>query len=251
MNCEEARVLIHPYADGELDLVKTIELERHLETCSECPRALENTRALQSAIRNGAVHYELPSGFEKRMWRTIWTSGMVERRSGIRTWKWIGLAASLAVASVLIWFAAPRIFAPSSQDGLAAEILQSHVRSLMLNHLTDVQSTDQHTVKPWFDGKIDFSPEVRDFTSAGFALIGGRLDYIDGHPAAALVYQRRKHIINVFVWRTNGQRELEPDGLRRQGYNGIGWVADGMTYCAVSDLNESELQQFVQLIRGG
>jgi anti-sigma factor RsiW len=122
------------------------------------------------------------------------------------------------------------------------------VRSLMASHLTDVANSDQHTVKPWFTGKLDFSPQVRDLSADGFELIGGRLEYLDGHNAAAVVYQRRKHVINLFTWPTSASDE-EPQATAQQGFNLVEWKQAGMYYCAISDLNRQELTELASLLR--
>ncbi|HET6267936.1 MAG TPA: anti-sigma factor, partial [Acidobacteriota bacterium] len=137
----------------------------------------------------------------------------------------------------------------ATNELVAQEILSSHVRSLMPGHLTDVVSSDQHTVKPWFNGKLDFSPPVRDFTAQGFPLVGGRLDYVNHREVAALVYTRNKHVINVFLWPSSETASKEPRPSTLQGYHIVEWTGSGMTHYVVSDLNEAELQEFIKLLQ--
>jgi len=143
----------------------------------------------------------------------------------------------------------PFLRGPSTDDLLAREVVSSHVRSLMASHLADVPSSDQHTVKPWFAGKVNFSPPVEDLAKQGFPLIGGRLDYVDNRPVAALIYQRQKHFINLFIWPAGSDSDVGTKTVSRQGYNLFHWTRSGMTYWAASDLNNAELQEFVQLVQ--
>jgi len=138
-----------------------------------------------------------------------------------------------------------------SFGSIEREVVSSHIRSLMANHLTDVASTDQHTVKPWFNGKLDFSPPVSDLATSGYPLIGGRLDYLRGRPVAALVYQRRKHLINVFAWPDEGVADAETPPRTQQGYHIIHETHGGMAYWIVSDLNSDELSSFGKLLATG
>jgi anti-sigma factor RsiW len=165
-------------------------------------------------------------------------------------WLRVGVAfAATMLFAALIWSVVPRNLSPSSDDLLARDIVDDHIRSLMVDHLTDIPSTDQHTVKPWFDGKLDYAPPVKDLSELGFKLIGGRLEYLAGKPVAALVYQHGNHFINLYVWPANRQPETEVAVTKKQGFNLFHWTSGGMTYWAASDLNDTELREFAQLIR--
>ncbi|MBO0727073.1 MAG: anti-sigma factor, partial [Blastocatellia bacterium] len=169
-------------------------------------------------------------------------------------WSWRRLGAltigiAVVVLAILSWrFLAPLLHHPAN-DLLTQEVVSSHVRSLMASHLTDVSSSDQHTVKPWFNGKLDFSPPVKDLTDRGFPLVGGRLDYLNNQPVAALVYRRQLHFINLFIWPSTSAGDVEERPEARQGYHLIHWTMAGMTYWAVSDLNAGELQEFVRILQ--
>ena len=259
MRCAGSEALIHGYLDGELDLVRALEFENHLQQCTACAADLGNHRALRRKLREGRLYFQPSADFEASLRASL---GAVKAESlhgagtrriipiGGRGWAWgAALAACLAIAAFAVTRTiAPRLSAPSAYQVLAGEVVAGHVRSLMANHLTDVQSSDQHTVKPWFNGKLDFSPPVVDLATQGFPLAGGRLDYLDNRPVAALVYQRRKHVINLFVWPASG--ESGEKAATQQGYNAFHWSRGGMNYWAVSDLNIAELHQFVELVQG-
>ena len=249
MRCEETRDLIHAHVDGELDVINSLEVERHLQDCDQCSQTYQAIRSLKPAIGNGAVRFEPPAAFERRLRSALRRENQTPRRSFVVSWRWILAAVSVVIVIGLVWAAAPQFNRRSESDLLAQEIVSSHVRSLMADHLTDVPSSDQHTVKPWFDGKLDFSPPVRDLKDQGFSLNGGRLDYIGGRPVAALVYQRRQHSINVFIWPTTDAGTTTQSVSETHGYNVIRWSTGGMSYWAVSDLNMDELRQFVQLLQ--
>ena len=248
MSCQQTHELIHGYVDGELDLVKSLEIEQHLAGCESCSRSYKGLRSLSAVVRNDALRFQPPADFEKRLRSTLRREDKAERRPALFHWPWL-LAATLCGAILIVGFGLAGMFTRQSPDDLLAqEVVASHVRSLMADHLADVPSTDQHTVKPWFDGKLDFSPPVKDLTAQGFVLTGGRLDYIGNRPVAAIVYQRRQHPINLFVWPATAAPVVNERALERQGYNIIRWSNGGMTYWAVSDLNLAELQQFAQLL---
>jgi len=249
LSCQQTHELLHGYVDGELDLVKSIEIEQHLADCQSCTQTYKGLRNLSAVVRNDALRFQPPADFEKRLRSTLRREDKAERKpSAFFQWPWL-LAATLCGAILIVGFGLAGMFTRQSPDDLLAqEVVASHVRSLMADHLMDVPAKDQHTVKPWFDGKLDFSPTVKDLTAQGFVLTGGRLDYIGNRPVAAIVYLRRQHPINLFVWPATAAPVMNEKALERQGYNIIRWSNGGMTYWAVSDLNLAELQQFAQLL---
>jgi anti-sigma factor RsiW len=161
-------------------------------------------------------------------------------------WNWLGLAAAILFAAIIGWNLLPRLQRPGAGQLLATQLIAGHVRSLMANHLTDVASSDQHTVKPWLDTKLDFAPPVADLSNKGFPLVGGRLDYLDNRPVAALIYQRRKHFINLFVWPVESNAAKGTETISRQGYQLLHWVNSDFNYWAVSDVSVGDLQAFKQ-----
>jgi anti-sigma factor RsiW len=254
VSCKLTQRFVPGYLDGELDLSRTIEMETHLQVCGECAQELERLQALRAALQRGSLAYAAPAALRERIQSSLRaSSGADVQESKIKWpflnfWQLAGAFALLALISIsgLQW--AAHLRAPSSYQRIAAEVFSSHVRSLEGNHLMDVVSTDQHTVKPWFDGKLDFSPPVEDLANDGFPLVGGRLDYLEGREVAALVYQRRKHFINVFVWPdaagSSSTQTIEP----LQGYNMTRWSRGGFQFWAVSDVGASDLAEFVRLL---
>jgi anti-sigma factor RsiW len=238
--------LIHGYLDGELDLVRNLEIESHLRDCSACARSYENLRVLHSVMSDDALRFEPAAGFEDRVRASVRRETPTVRKPFAWSRRW--LVGSFAVVLLVVIIVALTTLrrAPSTDDLVAQEVVSSHVRSLMAGHLTDVATSDQHTVKPWFDGKLDFSPPVRDLSTQGFILTGGRLDYIVNRPVAALIYQRRQHSINLFVWPAAAQSDATERASVRQGYNLIHWTNASMTFWAISDLNLAELQEFAR-----
>jgi anti-sigma factor RsiW len=246
MGCETQN-FIHAYADGELDLVKSLEVERHIQNCQSCSLSYKNLQALRSAMDIGSLYFRSPANLQRRIQSAVRKESRVETRPPVLSWRWLSVGASLAFAAIIILTFVPVLTRPPTDNLLAQEIISGHVRSLMADHLTDVSSSDQHTVKPWFNGKLDFSPPVKDLADRGFPLVGGRLDYVENRSVAALVYKRRQHFINLFIWPSTHDSVAGKKAVMRQGYNLIHWTKSGMTYWAVSDLNSSELQEFVRL----
>jgi anti-sigma factor RsiW len=246
MNCRQIQKLLHAHQDGELDIAHTVQIDEHLADCPDCFDLAQNLATLHRALQNKTLRHAAPDSLRQRMRAAAALAARAERepslaQSWMRHTRWTAAAAVLAAAALAAQFWPSR-----GEDRLLTELTSSHVRSLMVNHLTDVASTDQHTVKPWFDGKLDFAPPVKDLRESGFPLLGGRLDFIDGRPVAALVYARQKHLINLYVWPAKSLAETAPRGFVRNGYNLVQGTSRGMAFCAVSDLNGTELLDFVK-----
>ena len=265
MNCEEATKLMDGYLDGELDPVTSQKVEQHLRECSGCQQAYEVHTAVTHAISRGATYYKAPDELRQRIHASLREAigapdsrGAaaedplpVRRPEAVRRgvffdmpWNWLALAAAIVLAAIIASSLLPKLWQPGADQFLATQLIASHVRSLMADHLTDVASSDQHTVKPWLDVKLDFAAPVVDLSGDGFPLIGGRLDYLDNHSAAALVYQRRKHFINLFIWPTTPVDSKEQKMVEREGYHLVHWADGDFTYWAVSDVNIIDLETF-------
>jgi anti-sigma factor RsiW len=243
-------LFIHAYVDGELDLTSSIEVEQHFETCEGCRQTHEQLRTLRTMVQHGGLSYDAPQALRRRIDASTKTHDRSRLLAGTMWYsspRILAYAASCAILVIIAWNLG-RLSVGSRMDAVSDEVIASHVRSLLADHLTDVPSADQHTVKPWFNGRTTFSPLVKDLTAQGFALIGGRLEYIDDVRVAALVYQRRQHVINLFTWPSGEGSEHEPRTQAQKGYNLIEWKSAGMSYYAVSDLNAAELRDFVELV---
>ena len=268
MTCDEAIKLMDGYLDGELDPITSQTIEQHLRECGRCDQAYKTQGSLIRAIGNATPYFKAPAELRERIQSSLRkeTTGQPVR-NGVRgaqvlsykrereprsilseaPWNRLGLAAALFFAAIIIFNVVPRLQRPGADQFLETQLIASHVRSLMANHLTDVASSDQHTVKPWLDAKLDFAPPVVDLSSEGFPLVGGRLDYLDNRPVAALIYQRRKHFINFFVWPAGADAARSTKAMTREGYQLLHWKDSDFNYWAVSDVNEKELQEFKQL----
>jgi anti-sigma factor RsiW len=257
--CEDNALLLHAYYDGELDLVRSLEIEEHLKTCTSCADELHKQIILRDGIRSANLYHRAPEALRARIIASESTVRAPARgQSGtvvpvLRTVRrppvleWLAVAAAILIILGLGVRFIPGVLNARPGDLLAEELVASHIRSLQPGHLMDVVSTDQHTVKPWFDGKIDFAPPVRDLAEQGYPLIGGRLDYVGGRDVAVLVYQVRKHYINVFIWPDDGKQSTI-ESVSKQGYNAACASSGGMRLCGVTDANAVDLRQFMQLL---
>ncbi len=246
MTCQESQGLVHAFIDGELDLLKSMEIEGHLKDCQICLPEYNAQQKLRTAIKAASLFENAPAGLRTRVGKIPGTAGGATSLHRVLPFGWNGIGSALAVVALVLWSLALILFTPSRDDMLTQEVVSSHVRSLMGNHLTDVPSSDQHTVKPWFNGKVDFSPQVSDLTQQSFLLIGGRLDYIGSRPVAAVVYQRKKHYINLFVWPAETGSDTGEKTSTHGGYSIVRWTKSGLTFWAVSDIALSELQEFAR-----
>lgn len=243
MNHDEIGELLHAYADGELDLINAREIEQHLRTCEECRGAEEQIRALRRALTSDSPSYRAPAHLRRKIRAAVRSEAKEKIFS-----PWFAFAAGAACAVIVIALVSFQTTHVSRENAIVDQVIANHVRSLLATHLVDIASSDQHTVKPWFDGKIDFAPDVHDFATSGFPLVGGRLDYLYGKTVVALVYQRNKHPINVFIMPAARNSDRSPALSTHRGYNIFHWTRGGMEYWAISDLNEAELRQFIALL---
>jgi anti-sigma factor RsiW len=247
MSCNRSTTILHGYFDNELDAVGAADFERHLEQCANCVNTLEALESMRSSLSVAQLYEKAPAALRKKILAGVGSLRPVTVSSTRVVWQWLAVAAAL----VLVIYTGVRVASPHRGDNyetvLAAEIIDAHLRSLQPGHLIDVVSTDQHTVKPWFDGRLDFSPPVRDFADQGFPLQGGRVDVVHGRSVAALVYGRRKHFVNVFIWPADEKDVVSRSGSQ-QGYQWTEWRTGGMEFCAVSDAAPSALEQLRDLL---
>jgi anti-sigma factor RsiW len=228
MTCAEAAPLVELELDGELDARSVLELREHVARCPTCTRQAAALRALSEAAHAHLRRFEPPPGFEDRLLRRI------RPRKSRRAWA--GAALGLAAAAAVVLVVLP------GRDALVEEAVGAHARSLQLDHAMDVATSDQHTVKPWFEGKVGFAVPVRDYATEGFALTGGRLDYLEGRPAAAIVYRHGKHVLNLFVLDAQGARDVSPRGESVRGFSSWRWTEGGLRFVLVGDVAGPEME---------
>ena len=241
MDCTIHRHLLEAYLDGELGFERTLEVEAHLASCSICSSEVQSWKDIRVAMQGPELYLRAPAHLEDKL-RKLLPQGQRETTPWFLRSIWAAGGAAFATVVLLVSFAVMRPAVPV----FGQDVVTSHIRSLMADHLMDVVSTDQHTVKPWFDGKLDFAPPVQDFASEGYPLAGGRLDYLGDRKVAVLIYHRALHIINLYVWpaQDNGSSRMRVETIR--GYNVVSWKKGGFEFRAVSDLNMAELRDLAR-----
>jgi anti-sigma factor RsiW len=256
MDHQQAFEMLPGYLDQELSLSEALEFERHLADCEQCQQAYAQHRAVSAQLRQADLRIEAPAELVKRIQAALPGRRPLRQRlgqwfgvghgAGQSTWAPIG---AMAVSAVMLALSLGLYLGvPSSEQRLAQDVVDNHVRSLQFDHLSDVISTDRHTVKPWFDGKLDFAPPVIDLAAQGYPLTGGRLDYLEGRTVAALVYRYKLHPINLYVWPGNDAGAV-PHVQAQQGYHLAHWSAAGMNYWVITDAGEDELKGFITDLR--
>jgi anti-sigma factor RsiW len=261
MNCSEAEVLIHALIDGELDAGHTRDIETHIATCPDCARKLSAFRELRRKMIAADLKETAPASLRARIEEalppaparaadaTVVPAPVLAGRRFNRRFFVGGFALGSALSGAIAATLVLGVLNDDRQQRIAGEVVSAHLRSLQPGHLTDVETSDRHTVKPWFNGKLDVAPPVVDLTAQGFTLIGGRLDDVNGETAAAIVYRRRNHVINLFVAPAQGGRQQEPASQTRHGFNVLHWQENGLDFWAVSDIAAGELNEFAQKFR--
>jgi len=253
MQCAECREMLDMLVDDELMPDEARTVRDHIASCSECSREHESLVTTSNQLTNNLMRYTAPDVLKARihngLTQSLSSEPIVETKPKQSRWAWVVAAGALIAlaSSVVTYSTVTREIATRSAGD---EVLASHVRSLMPGHLTDVASTNQHNVKPWFNGRVNLSPVVPALDSSGFTLVGGRLDYLSGHPVAAVVYGIRQHLINVYSWPSTGS-DSSPSSETKQGYHLVHWMKGGVEYWVISDLNTVELSKFVGLLRAG
>ena len=253
MNCNEAAPLLPTYSDGELDPMQSAAVEKHLLACVECAARRDEHVALGARIKRDVPYFAAPPTLRSHVGAVL--AGAVTRPPPARDrWRWLGAGALAgSMATMLAWFMGSAVLEWRDGTDLAAEAVANHVRATLSNHVTDVATSDRHTVKPWLSARLDYSPPVQDLSGEGFVLTGGRIDYLDRHAVATLVYRYREHVIDVFVrpGSESTARSSRPPVSTVRGFNVVRASGAGMDWVAVSDTSANVLTAFLaRLVRG-
>src|ERR1043165_2713595 len=247
MNCHDAQTVMHGYLDGELDPSANRQFEQHVGECPSCSKALAEQQTMRTGMKSDSLYFKAPTRLQDRLRASLQEKS--NARPGRFPWRWVAVAACVAFCIGLGFLMAQFASTPSGHERLTYEVASAHIRSMQAKHIVDVEGPDNHVVKPWFNGKLDFAPPAPNLEKEGFPLVGGRLDYLNGRPVAALVYKRREHLINLFVWPSAASGSSDFERELRQGYHLVHWSKTGMNYWLISDLDPTELSALAQRLR--
>jgi anti-sigma factor RsiW len=249
VNCAECRPILHAYVDDELGARDALEMEAHIASCSACASRHRAVLEMSQAVREHASRFAPSPGFESRLRASLTDAARpapISRSSGLRRLAWASSAAAAIVLAALggAWWARP-----SADNRHCDELVAAHARALVSGHLTDVLSSDRHTVNPWFQGKVPFAPGAKDLAPNGFVLEGARIDYLDGQPVAAIVYRKGQHAVELYVWPASSDGDGTVKRMARRGYTIRMWVQDSLNHAVIADTDESTVTQLVDLVR--
>lgn len=255
MDCTQTRSVLNAYVDKELDLTSAIAVDEHLQSCTACKKIYDNYSALRSALGQRTSYYPAPAALTDRIRAKLGRQAAhAPAKTAESRWRWfqpghwLPLGTAIAATAIVTWTVALQLNAPSQDEAISEQVIAGYARSVLTSNITDVATSDKHTVKPWLSGKLDFSPPVMDLTSAGFPLVGGRLDYLDSRPVAALVYRHRQHLINLFVWPySKSGKPTAMQTVSKHGYHLLHWADADMTYWAISDVDPTDLKTFAEM----
>jgi anti-sigma factor RsiW len=250
MSHDRTKQLLHAYADRQIGAMRRFFLGRHVARCPSCLAELEAIQAMSAALRTNLPAHRASPALAMRIAAALPREAAPSVRRKRFVWPgFAGAAMAGGLAGVALTLVVSGV--RPGPDSLVGDVVADHVRSMMAEHLTDVATSDQHTVKPWLSARLPFSPVVKDFAAEGYPLVGGRLDYVDGRPAAALVYRRDRHVINLFVFVSKQGGDSAPGQESRDGFQVVRWRMGGLSYVAVSDVEGSQLMGFVRLVENG
>lgn len=249
MQCDDSRILIHGYLDHELEPDEATTLGEHLAACDECRRLYDRQHVVSTAVKKHAAEcFPVPETLAASIFAAL--PAEKPARGGQRSpWPWFSLGAALTGAVLLTWSLTYFLLVPSQDDQFADQAISSHLRSLLVDHLTDVASSDPTTVRGWFKGKLNFAPPIKDLSPLGFGLAGGRLDYMYSCEVAAVIYRRGSTVINLFIWPAENQQDAAPRRLSDEGFSIVLWTEAGFNFCSITKQDEQELMKFVTAYR--
>jgi anti-sigma factor (TIGR02949 family) len=248
MDCQEAKLLLEAHIDGELDAASAARVAAHLAECEQCRAEQRVLTGLKAALKQQGKQYAAPAHLRQRIVDSLPRTPAARKKSFKFSWAWFNFSLAGGGALAFTFVFSLYLARPSDIDLLEQDVVAGHARSMMVGHLSDVASTDQHTVKPWFSDKLDFAPNVADFSAEGYPLVGGRLDYLDRRNVAAIVYRHRLHTLNLYQWPERGHGNVPSLSASREGYQLMHWTQNGMNYWLVSDMNAQDLNEFKNLL---